>query len=1853
MNPSSWRSGNGETSSEVLREDDERVLRRSWRHGADGGRYTVLEVVAVAEHPPLAALDRLIHEYELKDDLDEAWAAQPLELVRDRGEIMLVLKDPGGELLDRLIGQSLGIETFIRLAVALASALARLHERSLIHKDIKPANILADCVTGRVWLTGFGIASRRTREQQSPDPPESIAGTLPFMAPEQTGRMNRSIDSRSDLYSLGVTLYQLFTGSLPFSAADPMEWVHCHIARKPVPPHERSEHIPPSVSAIVMKLLAKTAEDRYQTALGVESDLRRCLTEWETRRCFKEFLLGESDTPDRLLIPEKLYGRTSETETLLASFNRVVKNGAPELVLVSGYSGVGKSAVVSELHKALVPLNGLFASGKFDRYKRDIPYTTLAQAFQSLVHPILSKSESEFRDWRDAIQDALGPNARLVFDLVPELKLILGEQPPVPVLPSQDSQRRFQLVFRRFIRVFARPEHPLALFLDDLQWLDAATLDLLENLLTQTDVRHLLLIGAYRDNEVDFAHPLMRKLETIRQAGAHVQEIVLAPLARKDLEQLTGDCLRCEPQRTASLAQLLHEKTEGNPFFVIQFLLSLADEALIDFDHHKAQWRWDLKRIHAKGYTDNVVDLMVAKLSRLPGKTQTVLQQLACLGNSASVAVLSMVCEDSEDETRNNLREAVRSGLVLQFDNAYRFLHDRVREGAYSFIPENLRAATHLRVGRLLAANTPPKNREEAIFEIVNQLNRGAALVTSTEEREQIAELNLIAGQRAKQSTAYKSALSYLIAGRAILPEDCWERHGTLTFALDFHRSECEFLTGALAEAEERLSILSAHATRLVDVAAVTRLREELFTTLGRSDRAIEVCLDYLRHVGVLWSAHPTTEEIRQEYEKLWRQISHCAIQDLIDLPMMTDPEWRATMDVLTAVVSPALFTNANLLCLVVCWMANLSLEYGNCDGSCFAYAWLGMILGAYFRDYQNAFRFGKLGLDLVEQRGLRRFEARVYLIFGHRVMPWTQPIHAGRPLVLRAFDAANKLGDLTFAAYGCDNLVTNLIACGDPLSDVQREAEAGLDFARRACFGLVVDRLTSQIRLIKTLRGLTPDFASFNDSEFDESRFERHLESEPHLAMAGCWYWIRKLQARFFAGDYASAIAAAASAERLLWTSPSFFEVAEYHFYAALTRAAMYDSASTAERTRHLEALATHHRQLREWSEACPENFANRAALVAAEIARLECREFDAEQLYEQAICSARANGFVHNEALANEVAARFYTAHGFEKIARMYLQDARHGYLRWGADAKVRQLEQQIPRLKDELRVAGPTITIGTSVENLELATLIKVSQAVSSEIVLDNLIDALMRTAIEQAGAERGVLIVPGEGELRLEAQATVSGETVRVHVCDQRLISGTLPESVLHYVMRTRESVMLDDAAAQSSFAADPYIQRCRSRSILLLPLLAQAKLIGALYLENSLAPGVFGPARVAVLKLLASQAAIALENARLYQDLAEREAKIRRLVGSNIIGLFFWNMEGMVTDANDEFLRIAGYSRQDLLSGHVGWTDMTPAEFRAADAHALEILRQGAMCQPREKEYIRKDGRRIPVLVGAALLEGSQENGVAFVLDLTERKKAEAELATRRVEAKLAQEQLLALQADLAHATRVTTLGELSASIAHEVGQPLAAIVISGEACLRWLRHSTPQPEEVRTCVENMINEGRRASEIVLRVRSLTKGEAPQKTQLELNDVVNEVVALVQREIVHHRIALQLKLASGLPALLGDRVQLQQVLINLVINAIQAMADIGDNPREVLIASREDKEGHVVVAVQDCGPGIDPANANRLFEAFFTTKSNGMGMGLSICRSIIEDHGGQLWASSNAGHGATFQFSLPSIGESAS
>ncbi len=1841
MSRSSWFGADGESGlREVLWEDGERVYCRTWRNDVDGTRREFMAVVPTVEHPTLESINRLTHEYGLKDHLDSAWAVRPLDLVRERGQTILLLEYHDAQPLSKLIGQPMEIGQFLKLAVDLSSALSKQHGRGLIHKDIKPANVLVNSATGGLWLTGFGIASRLARERQAPEPPEFIAGTLAYMAPEQTGRMNRSIDSRSDLYSLGVTLYEALTGSLPFAASDPMEWVHCHIARNPVPPGSRLKTVPTLVSAILLKLLSKTAEERYQTAAGVESDFRRCLSEWEGHARIDDFAPGEDDTPDRLMIPEKLYGRDREIDMLLTAFDRIVAGGRPELVLVSGYSGIGKSAVVNELHKPLVPPRGLFASGKFDQYKRDIPYATLAQAFQSLIRPLLNKSDEELSKWRHTIREAIDPNGQLIVDLVPELKHIIGEQPPVPELPPQDAQGRFQLVFRRFISVFARPEHPLALFLDDLQWLDAATLDLLEDLLTRMDLKHLLLIGAYRDNEVSLTHPLMRKLEVIRQAGAILQNIVLTPLDREDLRQLLADALHSESDRPAPLAQLIHEKTTGNPFFAIQFISTLADEGLLAFDYSHGQWSWNLGEIHAKGYTDNVVELMVGKLNRLPSTTQNALQQFACMGNSADFTMLQMVYEDSIEEMHEELWEAVRTGLIFRSENSYRFLHDRVQEAAYSLIPIERRAEAHLRIGTLLAEHTPPEQLEEAIFEIVNQLNRGSHLISLVAERERVAELNLIAGRRAKISTAYASALKYLEAGSGLLTDVTWELNYPLIFSIEFLTAECELLTADMVASEARLTMLSERATNRHDFALVTRLQLTLYTTVDQSDRGVEVFLEYLRRAGTNWAQHPTRDEVLREYDQIWTAVGNRLIEQLVDMPLMTDPDILDMLDVFTEIVTPALFYDENLSSLVVCRMVNLSLAYGNCDGSCFGYVWFGIIAGPRFNNYKDGFRFGQLGYDLVEKRGLTRYQARTYMSFGNIVMPWAKHAATGRELVRRAFDAAYRIGDLTFAAYSWDELITNSLMVGDALADVQKEAESGLEFAKRARFGLVLDIVAAQLGLIRTLRGLTPVFGCLNDGEFDELEAEQHLAGNPVLALAEFFYLTRKIQGRFFAGDYISAVDASLRAQELLWTSPSQLETADFRLYGALSHAASWDSASPEQRQKHFEALAAHHRQLAVWAEHCPANFENREALVGAEIARIEGRALDAEELYEKAIDSAHNNGFLHNEAIANELAARFYSARGFVKIAKLYLRDARYCYARWGADGKVRQLDELYSHLREERAHSDPANTILTPVEQFDLANVISVLQTVSSEMVVENLIAALMRLAVKHAGAERGLLILPGGNEHRIEAEATTKSDAVMVDFRQASVTYADMPKSVFQYVLRTQDAVLLQDASTDNPYSADEYVRRRHSRSVLCMPLLKQTRLLGVLYLENNLTPGVFTPARMALLRLLASEAAVSLENTRLYADLQEREARFRRLVDSNIIGIFIWDLDGRFIDTNEAFLRMIGFDREQVTSGRLRWRDLTPPEWHESDARAMAEVRGFGTAQAYEKEFIRKDGTRVSVLLGAAIFDGASDEGVAFVIDLTDRKRAEQT-------ARETQLRLHDLQMQLAHANRAASIGQLSASIAHELNQPLSGIITNASTCLRMLAADPPNIGGAMETARRSIRDGNRASDVITRLRALFIKKDTAIESVDLNEITREVVALMLTELQRSRVILRTEYSDDLPRLRGDRVQLQQVVLNLIRNASDAMGAVEDRPRQLTIQTEREKGDSIRLTVEDNGVGFKPQDAEQLFEAFYTTKSDGMGIGLAVSRSIIESHHGRLWATLNDGPGASFSFSIQS------
>jgi PAS domain S-box-containing protein len=1608
------------------------VLESSLREGGEftvhrGRRRTdsfpVLVVAAAAEQPSPQSLRRLEHEFSLEADLDPAWAIRPLALTHYEGRTMLILEDPGGVPLDRILergqGQLIELTRFLRIAVNLARALGEVHRHGFIHKDLHPANILVDDADN-VRLTGFGIASRLPRERQAPLTPEVIAGTLPYMAPEQTGRMNRSIDSRSDLYALGITFYEMLTGTLPFEAADPMGWVHCHIARQPPPPNERLTAIPEALSAIVMTLLAKNAEDRYQTAGGLEVDLQRCLTEWQPHRRIVPFRLGTHDLSDRLMIPERLYGREREIQTLLAAFVRVVAYGTTELVLVSGYSGIGKSSVVNELHRVLVRPRGLFASGKFDQYQRDIPYATLGQAFQSLVRQMLGQSEAELDRWRGALSEALGANGQLIVNLVPELELVLGRQPPVPDLPPQDAQNRFQMVFRRFLGVFARQEHPLVLFLDDLQWLDTATLDLIEHLVTHSEVRCLLLVGAYRNNEVGPAHPLMRTLEAIGKAGARVHDIVLAPLGLDEVGRLVADAVQYEPELAQPLAQLVHEKTGGNPFFAIQFFTALAEEGLLEFDARTRAWEWDIDGIRAKNYTDNVVELMAAKLKRFSAATQEALKPFACLGNVVDIATLSLVFGESEKAIDTALLEAVRAGLVFRHENAYKFLHDRIQQAAYSLIPEEQRAEVHVRLGRVLRSRIKANELPEHLFDLANQFNRGAARLVERDERSQVATINLRAGRKAKASVAYASASAYFSAGMALLDDRDWGTQYGLTFSLWLERAECEFLTGHFEQAEKITVELLQRAASRVDQAAVYQMKVRLHTVKGEHPQAVDSALACLGLFGFDIPAHPTWEQVQAEHQTVWHTLNGRSIESLVDLPLMTDPELQAAMHVFSVLSVPAYFTDFRLYCLHLCRMANISMQHGTSGAAAHAYGNWATVLGPAFHRYREGYCFAKLACDLVEKHGFIGYHARALHLMGI-VAFWTQPIATAMDFQRAAFRIETETGDLAYACYSAYHSVTALLLRNDPLDAVWRESERALDRARKAKFGDAADMIVSQQRFIATMLGQTTTFSTFSDAQFDESTFEAQLTGGGSLAIAA--YWILKLKARFLSGDYAEALAAADKAKPhlaaaadlakpLLSAAIVLIQLLDYFYYAALTVTALYKSASADKQAEWHDLLAAHLEQLREWVDNYPPTFGDKHALVSAEIARLEGRDADAMRLYEEAIRSAHEHGFVQNEGVAHEAAARFYAARGFETIAHAYLRNARHCYLRWGALGKVRQLDQRHPWFVEESARSARTTMIGAAVEQLDVGTVVKASHAVSGEIEIGKLIETLMRIAVEHAGAERGLLIIIRNDEPRIEAEARSGRGTVEVTLRQAAVTRSELPESVLHTVIRTRESVILDDASIQNPFSADGYIRDAHARSVLCLPMLKQGKLIGVLYLENNLTPHAFTSARLAVLNLLASQAAISLENALLYADLrlenSERkqaedrlrrsEAYLARAQRLSLTGSFGWRPSSGEIYWSDETFRIFEYGESTAPTLELLMQRIHPgnvADFR----QVVERATRDAQDFSHEYRLRMPDGRikHLYVVAHAVRDESGSLEYIGAVMDVTERKQAEEAL----------------------------------------------------------------------------------------------------------------------------------------------------------------------------------------------------------------------------------------------------------------
>ncbi|WP_437752521.1 AAA family ATPase [Sorangium sp. So ce1389] len=1582
---------------EVIHEGADTILYRARHRQSD--RPVVLKVLR-RDHASPRALGRLRHEHEIARALDTSAVVKPCAIEALGDQVALVLEDFGGRSLDKLQGGPMPLDRFFPIALRLAGALAELHRQHVIHKDIKPQNLLCNPETGEVKITDLGIACLAPRESQELVHDGLIEGTLAYMAPEQTGRMNRRIDERTDLYSLGVTFYEMLTGTLPFHASDPVTWVYCHIAQKPQPPHAIVPSIPPALSAIVLKLLAKAAEERYQSALGLRHDLDACFAQLRVSGTIQAFPLGQRDVSDRFQVPQRLYGREREVEALLAVFDRVAAQGRPELALVSGYSGIGKSSLVAELHRPVARARGFFLRGKFDELKRDIPYHAFLQAFRGLVQEILCVSEDELERWRQRLREALGPSGGLLADVLPELALLLGPQPPAPELPAAEARHRFHATLRRFVAACVQKEHPMVLFLDDLQWADAGSLQLLEQLVTHAEAEHLLLVGAYRDNEIGPAHPLSIMLSDARKGGAAVTDIVLAPLSAADVGALVAATVLAPAE---PLARLVHEKTGGNPFFLIQFLIALHQEGLLAFDAEERAWRWDIAAIRDKGFSDNVVDLMTGKLRRLSASTQDALKLAACLGSSFTLDVLEVIANRPAAELSEALAAAVREGLLLCRDVTYRFLHDRVQQAAYALIPATQLPEVHLCIGRLLLEGRSEREREEALFDIVGHLNRGAALIRSPAERGDLAALNLRAGRRARAAAAHESAAALFAAGMALLGEDRWQAQYALAYHLSLERAHAAYVTGSFAEAERLIGELMDRARTQLERAAVVELAVALNITRERSARAVQIGLACLRAFGIELSLPVTDAQVEEETEGVWQALGDRKIEDLIHLPPMEHPEIKVAMSVLRGVAMAAFFVDQSLHYLLVARMVKLSLRHGNAESSAQAYAAFARVLGPRFDRYEACYLFGKLGYDLADRSPALAMKAAVFTLFGQQVAFWTRHYRETCVYTRHGFNAAVECGDWNSACYNCIWAALFPLLCGEPLEDVLHQTEDRLGFVRKAGYAFVHGVLVGVRYAIQALRGRPLQFSMLDGSELDEASFEARFPP-PDSRSAHSLYYGVKLQALFVLGSPAEVLATTA---RVIvdddWTTDAHALVAEGFYYRALALAAACGDAPPAGELPG--GLLEGERQLGIWAESCPDNFRHKHALVCAEIARLRGQEPEALRLYEQAIASAHENGFVQHEAIACELAAGFCRARGLATPEGAYLQRARAGYVRWGAHAKVEQLDQRYPFLV-ERRPIAPTVTFAVRAEQFDVLSVVKASQSISGELRLPRLLEMLLRIVVEHAGAEEGyVLLVQGE-RLSTAAALAASEGTARLLDADEAK-TAALPRSILNYVRRSHERVLLDDAAARHPFLEDEYFARKRPRSVLCLPIVRQDRLLGLLYLENKLVAGAFTPTRLSVLELLASQSAISLENAMLYSRIEQKNAERRRaeqalrtnqatlqaIVDNSAAAIYLKDREGRYLLANRHAGSVLYRSSRELL----GKTDA--ALFPAPAAETLQdndrrVLDRGEPLEC-EEEILLEDGLHTFLSVKFPLGDHVMPGVLCGIsTDITDRKRAE-------------------------------------------------------------------------------------------------------------------------------------------------------------------------------------------------------------------------------------------------------------------
>ncbi len=1447
--------------------------------------------------------NELKKEYEFLKRIDSPWVIKTFGITENKDNVAVQLEDIDGISLKNYMEEnSFSISEFFSLAIGITRGLDAIHRESIIHLDINAGNIIWNPEIGVLKIIDFNIASQFDLKITHLGNPDKLQGTLSYISPEQTGRMNRRVDQRTDLYSMGVTFYEMLTGRLPFPQRIPIEIVYAHLARTPEPPHVVNEQVPKALSDLVMKLMAKNPEERYQAAVGVRYDLEKLhQMDLSDSQLMKEFVLGENDFSGKLQVPEKLYGRETESKQLLDVYQQVCREGAKEMVLVKGYSGVGKTVLVYEMHKTITRDHGYFVSGKFDQLQRAVPYSAFIQALGRFCEILMTEPLEVLNLWKERIQQAVGNLGKVLTDIIPQLEAIIGRQPDIPEVGSEDAKKRFNYAFQRFIITVSTREHPLVIFIDDLQWADLASLSLLQALMQESQQCFLLFIGAYRDNEVTPAHPLMTTLEDIKKQNARIHHIPVKNLSLENVREWMSDTLNTgsrslgktqrEGMNVAPLADLIYSKTQGNAFFTIRFLENLYQEKLLTFNFKTSRWQWDIDQIEKENITDNVVDLLIRKIRTLPEKVQEMLKLSACIGNIFDLEILGIISAGEKEQHPGLLEIAMSEQLVYPLEHErYKFVHDRIHQAAYAMIAEENKKSLHLEIGRLLLKTidaplelTVSETVEKHIFEIANHLNIGVDLIEEEEEKRQLALLNVKAARTAKTSAAYNHGFDYVSAAMRLLPDNCWEQHYDLALAIYNEAVQLACLCHKFQEMEVYIKTLLAFSRESAHKAVAYEYRVMGLTMQSREKEAAQEILTIFDNLGVAVPRTPSMDETMAILGQNHEALKQKGIHAIKDLPQMTDPEKKLVLRLYSIGASAIALVTPELLPIVTSKMLTLILEYGLSPEVPFILTWYGIVT-AKMEDFLGAYQLGEVSLELLERGGSpETIKARSVFVASSYLIPYKKHYKEACKLLADNYPVSLNVGDIEYACYYLATIAQFITETDIDLSTIQEKIDNLME---------EIENLNARHALAAGLAGVQGAYAACllgktpNPTQMDLSGLQ---EVEKNLqAGVDIFYKLKvafkTIFLKYLFEDYDSILEDIENAQynyNLTALHPTYDHVFT-HFYFPLAYIQLYTrTRNRKKRQEYLELIKKSIDHMEQLAKFGPINYLHKFYIMQAELHRVTGKAKAAAEFYDKAVETAYENEFIHEAAIANELAAKFYEKRKQPKLATLYFMEARNSYAKWGASAKIKQLEEKYPKY---LHLSVPTTTLSTGTigsassdtagELLDIKSILKATQTLSGEVQLKGLLEKMIHILIENAGAQRSLLIENIDGRLLIQAEGTTDGVSGVLQALPVNE-SGKVPISIVNYVARSKQKLVFDNASRSANYSGDPYIQETQTKSLVCFPLLNQGKLSAIIYLENNLVEGAFTPARVEILNMLASQIAISVENTHLYENLEEK------------------------------------------------------------------------------------------------------------------------------------------------------------------------------------------------------------------------------------------------------------------------------------------------------------------------------------------------------------------------------------------